>query len=346
MGSEGFQYFCDKKGEKILIKIALDAMGGDYAPAEIVKGAVLATSKFPISVFLCGNDSILRKELKKHKNTEKINIAHAEETIGMNEVPTQAVKQKKDASINVAVKLVKTGKADAVVSAGNTGALMTSALLGLGRIRGVERPAIATFFPTTGKTAVLLLDMGANVDCKPKQLKQFSEMGSIYAEHVLHIKSPRVGLLNIGEEPEKGNELTIAAYKLLKEAHINFIGNIESKEIFSGDVDVVVCDGFIGNLILKFGESAGKAFFGLFKKELKKHPFGRVGAFLLLPVFLNLKKVVEYDEYGGAPLLGIAGVVIKAHGRAKARAIKNAIGFAYESVKEKIIENIGSVETK
>lgn len=328
-----------------MIKIAVDAMGGDFAPIEIVKGAIIAAANQNLSIFLVGNDALLRKELRKYKNTERINIVHAGETIGMNEAPMSAIKQKKDSSINVAIKLVKAGKADAVVSAGNTGALMASALLGLGRIRGVERPAIATFFPTE-TSAVLLLDMGANVDCKAKHLKQFSEMGSIYAEHVLHIKSPRVGLLNIGEEAEKGNELTQSAYKLLKGAQINFVGNIESKEIFSGKVDVIICDGFIGNLILKFAESAGNMFLKLLKRELKKYPLSRLGAFMITPAFSNLKKIVEYDEYGGAPLLGIAGVVIKAHGRAKAKAIKNAIGVAYESVKEKIIESIGAAESK
>lgn len=320
-----------------MIRIAVDAMGGDFAPAEIVKGCYQAINEIPdIELILVGKVSITK---------DRISTVNASQTIGMDEPPVSSVREKKDASINVALQLVKDGKADAVVSAGNTGAFMAAALFKLGRIPGVERPAIMTIFPSAhGK--VLCLDMGANSDNRPKHLQQFGEMGSIYAEHVLHIRSPRVGLLNIGEEPEKGNELTIATYPLLKQSKINFIGMIESKEIISGKVDVVVCDGFVGNLILKFGESVASFVMDLLKKELVKNPITWLASLLLIPAFFSIKKKVDYDEFGGAPILGVDGVCIKAHGRSKAKAIKNAIKVAVEAVKEDMVGCIKKVEAK
>ncbi|MEE8637838.1 MAG: phosphate acyltransferase PlsX [Candidatus Margulisiibacteriota bacterium] len=328
-----------------MIRIAVDAMGGDFAPLEIVKGAVHASQELPVEIVLVGNPEKLSRELKKYKEKGKLPVVAASEVIEMDEPPAQAVKQKKDASINVAVSLVKNGKADAVVSGGNTGALMAAALFKLGRIPGVERPAIATEFPLpTGK--VLLLDMGANVDCKPKNLKQFAEMGSLYAQHVLHIDNPRVGLLNIGEEKEKGNELTRQAWPLLKQTPINFIGNVESKEILKGKADVIVCDGFVGNLILKFGESISGAVFQLLKNELSKGIMNKIGLALLYPSLRKLRKTITYDEYGGAPLLGISGVVFKAHGRAKAQAFKNAIRETAEAVKEDMVSCFSKLGVK
>jgi glycerol-3-phosphate acyltransferase PlsX len=326
-----------------VIRIALDAMGGDYAPAEIVKGAVLASAELPVGIILVGDEGKLRKELGYYRKRGDLTIFHASEVIGNDEPPVSAVKQKKNSSINVAVSLVKTKSADAVVSAGNTGALMTSALFGLGRIPGVERPAIATIFPTpTGP--ILLLDMGANVDCKSKHLQQFAEMGAQYAEHVMHVENPRVGLLNIGEEKEKGNELVVQSWPLLKEAKINFVGNVEAKEILSGKVDVIVCDGFVGNLILKFGESISDFVVTLLKKELSKNFVTKFAAFLLLPALGNIKKSIDYDEFGGAPMLGINGIVFKAHGRAKAKAIKNAIRVTAEAVREDLVGCISKME--
>lgn len=325
------------------MNIAIDAMGGDFAPDEIVKGSVEAAEEYKVNIILVGDEEEIKKRLAKCKKTENITTVHASETIKMDEAPALAVKQKKDSSVSVAVRLVKEGRADGIISAGNTGALMAASLFGLGRIKGVERPAIATIFPTMGRE-VLLLDMGANVDCKPKHLKQFAEMGSLYAEHVMHIQNPKVGLLNIGEEPSKGNDLTVEAYPLLKEAKINFVGNVESKEILSGKVDVIVCDGFIGNLILKFGETIGKTVYTLLKKEISKNPLTKLGALLLFPAFRSLRKTIEYDEYGAAPLLGIDGVVFKAHGRAKARAIKNAVRVTAEAIKENIVKYISLAE--
>lgn len=316
----------------------MDAMGGDFAPYEIVKGAQQAVAENQdLEVILVGQKEKIR--------STRFPIIDARETIGMEESPVAAVREKKDASLNVALEQVKTGRAEAVVSAGNTGAFMAAALFKLGRIPGVERPAIATVFPTrTGR--VLCLDMGANSDNRSKHLRQFAEMGSLYAEHVMHIKSPRVGLLNIGEEPEKGNELTLASYPLLKESPINFIGMIEAKEIISGKVDVVVCDGFTGNLILKFGESVSSFIIDLLKAELLKNPITWLASILLLPSILGIKKKVDSEEFGGAPILGVNGVCIKAHGRAKAKAIKNAIRVAAEAARENMVDCIRSAEQR
>ena len=328
-----------------MIRIALDAMGGDFAPGEIIRGAVAASLEFPIEIILVGDERRIEKELLRFRKKGNLSIHNASEIIGNNESPVSAVKQKKDSSVNVAVALVKEKKADAVVSAGNTGALMASALFGLGRIAGVERPAIAAIFPTPAGP-ILLLDMGANVDCKPKHLKQFAEMGAQYAEHVMHIKDPRVGLLNIGEEKEKGNELVVESWPLLKEAKINFVGNTEAKEILSGKVDVIICDGFVGNLILKFGESISDFVISLLKKELAKNLLTKFAAFLLMPALGNIRKSIDYDEAGGAPMLGINGVVFKAHGRARAKAIKNAIRVTYEAVREDLVGCISKVEAQ
>jgi glycerol-3-phosphate acyltransferase PlsX len=292
---------------------------------------------------LVGDEARLKKELKANHAPASITIQKSTQVIGMNESPMQAIKQKKDASIIVAVNLVKEGKADGVVSAGNTGAYMAAALFGLGRIKGIERPAIATIFPNeTG--SVLLLDMGANADCKPKHLEQFGLMGSLYAQHVMHLPTPRVGLINIGEEKEKGNELIKESWPLLKVLPINFIGNVESKEVMTGGVDVVVCDGFIGNLILKFSESIAYFIINMLKKEIKKSFTAKIGAMIMMPALKKLQKKIDYDEFGAAPLLGIDGVCFKAHGRAKAKAITNAIRVAAEAVKEDMVGAIAKFE--
>ncbi|OGC12440.1 phosphate acyltransferase [candidate division WOR-1 bacterium RIFOXYA12_FULL_52_29] len=327
------------------MRIAIDAMGGDFAPSEIVKGAVQASLELPVELILVGKADKINKELSKYKKRGALSVVNAEEVIANNEAPVSAVKQKKDSSLNVAVSLVKKQEAAAVVSAGNTGALMTASLFGLGRIPGIERPAIAGLFPTK-KRPVLVLDIGANSDCKAKQLKQFAEMGAQYCECVMHYKSPRVGLLNIGEEKEKGNELVTEAWPLLKDSPINFLGNVEPKEMFAGEIDVVVCDGFVGNLILKYGESVSSFLLDLFKKELTKNPITYFAAFLLLPAFAGIKKRTDYDEYGGAPMLGINGVVFKAHGRAKAKAFKNAIRATMEAVQQDLVGRISKIEAK
>lgn len=313
-------------------------MGGDYAPEEIIKGAEQALKEQDLSLVLVGN----KDKIRQFNKSNKFEIVHAEDVIGMNESPVAAVKQKKNSSINVALDLAKNKKTDAVISAGNTGALMTASLFKLGRIEGIERPAIATIFPNVNGGEVLLLDMGANVDCKSKHLQQFGLMGSVYAEHVMHIKKPRVGLLNIGTELEKGNELTQQTYPLLKELPINFIGYIESGDILTGNVDVVVCDGFVGNVVLKLAESTSNIIFSLLKDELKKSIVSKTAALMLKPAFARLKKRIDYDEHGAAPLLGLNGIVYKAHGRARAKAIKNAIRVCAEAVRENIVDSIAN----
>lgn len=328
------------------MKLAVDAMGGDNAPYEIIKGAQLASLEIPgLEIVLVGDENKISPILKKLNCGPSIKIKQASQAIGMNESPVSAVREKKDASINIAMDALKAGEVQGVVTAGNTGALMASALFKLGRIPGVERPAIATIFPTEN-SRVLLLDMGANVDNKPKHLQQFGEMGSLYSEQVLHVKSPRVGLLNIGEEKEKGNELTQAAWELLSQSKINFIGNVESKEILSGKVDVVVCDGFVGNLVLKLAESLASKIMDLLKKEISKSFMAKIGALFMMPTFKSLKKQIDYDEYGGAQLLGVNGICVKAHGRSKATAIKNAIRVACESVNGNLVESITKAENK
>jgi phosphate acyltransferase len=319
-------------------------MGGDHAPQETIKGALDALKTFSnIEIILVGQEDQIKKELKKHKQNDRISISHASEVITTSEPPIQAIKTKKDSSLVRAVGLVKDGKAEAVVSCGNTGALMASSLFGIGRVKGIERPAIATIFPTK-KGKVLLLDMGANVDCKPTNLVQFAKMGSVYSEHVMRVNSPKVGLINIGEEPEKGNELTKSTYPLLKETKgINFIGMAEPKEIFAGNVDVVVCDGFTGNIMLKLAESTAMFFFSILKNEIKSHPMMMFAGLFMIPGLLRISKKVDYDEFGGAELLGLNGIVIKAHGRAKAKAIKNAIRVAAESVEGNVVGFISKV---
>lgn len=324
-----------------MIRLVLDAMGGDYAPLEHVKGALLAAREFPdLHIILVGDrDKLFPQlaQLTKKQSVPNITITHASEVIGMDEPPTQAIKQKKDSSINVAVGLVEKGEAQAMVSTGNTGALMAAALLGFGRIKGIERPAIATIFPTLNDDEVLLLDMGANVDCKPRQLVQFALMGSVYAEHVMHKAKPRVALLSIGAEAEKGNELTTTVNEMLDKEKINFIGNIEGTDILTGTSDVIVCDGFVGNVILKFAESTAITIFNLLKDEMGRNLITRFASFLLLPAFHSLRKRIDYDEHGGALMLGLKNICIKAHGRARAKAIKNALRTAREVVKEDVV---------
>lgn len=329
-----------------MVKIAVDAMGGDHAPLEIIKGSVQASQELPdVGIILAGDPLQINPLLKKFKAPASITVAPATQVIGMNEHPVSAVREKKDSSINVALDQVKQHKAQAVVSAGNTGALMAAALFKLGRIPGIERPAIATIFPTI-KGRVVLLDMGANVDNKPQHLEQFGIMGSQYAQHILHVQNPRVGLINIGEEKEKGNELTRAAWELLSKAPVNFVGNVESKDVLSGSVDVAVCDGFVGNLMLKLAEGIAGTIMDIFKEEFSSSLSAKVAALFLLPSFKRIKKKIDYSEIGGAQLLGVDGVCVKSHGRAKASAIKNAIRVANECVKENIVEYIKKAELR
>lgn len=321
------------------MRIAIDAMGGDYAPQEIVQGAIQAAQVWACDIILVGNEKKISDELKQQGHPAGIAVYHCEEIIGMEEEPATAIRRKKDASIVVATRLVKEETADAVVSAGSTGAQMVSSLFTLGRLPGISRPAIATMFPTV-KGSSLILDVGANSTCKPHNLVQFAYMGSIYLETILGISNPRVGLLNIGSEETKGTELIQEAYQVLKTEQLNFVGNIEARSIPYGAADVIVCDGFVGNIVLKFAEGLAGAFFSLIKQEIDKSLARKLGGALVLPALREIKKKLDYAEHGGAPLLGVNGVSIICHGSSKAKAIKNAVGVAQKCVENKFVERL------
>lgn len=320
------------------MRIALDAMGGDYAPEEIVKGAVRAAQTYPeTEIILVGPSTRINPLLSNAP--KNIAIEEASEVIQMNEHPAQAVRKKKDSSIVVATRLVKEKKADAVVSAGSTGAQMAGALLGLGRIKGVERPAIATVLPTLdgGK---LVLDVGANPDAKPEHLVQYAKMGSIYAKHIMGIANPRVALLNIGTEESKGNELTQQTYPLLQASSLNFTGNIEGRDVPYGLADVVVCDGFVGNVVLKTAEGLAGALFELIKEKITSNPVRKLGALAVKPGLKEIARMMDYAEYGGSPLLGVKGISIVCHGSSKEKAIFNGIRVAGECAEAGLTELI------
>ncbi len=322
------------------MKLMLDGMGGDHAPASQIEGAALAGSILDDEIVITGDEKTLEAELKKYKKVPpNISIMHASEVVGMNEDPTSAYRQKKNSSLMVAVKMVATGKAAAVISAGNSGAIMTAALLDIKRIEGIARPAIAVLFPTLKGRAVIL-DVGANVDSKPINLLQFAEMGRVYVQEVLGVESPRIGLISIGEEDNKGNELTIEAFNLLKKYEKNFIGNIEGRDIPLGKADVIVCDGFLGNVLLKFGEGVAEMLFKLIKSSLKNHPVAWLSLPFLWTAIKDIRKRADYSEVGGAPLLGVKGSCFICHGRSDAKAIKNALIKASTYVKHNTTEKI------
>lgn len=325
---------------KETIIVAVDAMGGDYAPVEVVKGTVDAVKELSVKVLLVGQKEKIEEELKKCNDydKEKIEIINATEVITTDESPTTAIRRKKDSSIVVGLNLVKEKKAQAFVSAGSTGALLTGALFIIGRIKGVERPVLGTCLPTE-KGFTFLVDSGANVDCKPKYLEQFAKMGSVYVENVMNVKSPKVGLVNIGAEKEKGNVLTKEAYELLEVSDIHFVGNIEPREIPAGEADVVVCDGFVGNTILKFAEGLSKTLLGIIKDEITVGPY-KIAAGMLKSRFKNIKHRFDADEVGGAPFLGLQSLVVKAHGSSKAKAIKNAVKQCVSFVENDIVIKI------
>jgi glycerol-3-phosphate acyltransferase PlsX len=327
------------------MKIAVDVMGTDYGPAEIIKGVLEAVEAYGCDVVLVGDQDVIREELKKeHQETNpRVTIHHASQVIEMKEHPGISVKKKKDASIVVATHLLHEKECDALVSSGSTGAAVASALFGLGRIKGIERPAIATVIPSvTGAT--VLLDSGAKVDAKPEQLLQSAIMGSVYAELQLGIRNPRVGLLNIGEEETKGNEQCLATYPLLKQdKHIHFIGNVEGRDINAGTVDVVVCDGFTGNVVLKTMEGLGRAVIEIFKQTLMASGLlAKLGTLLMKPALYKMMKKMDASEYGGALLLGVRAPFIICHGSSKAKAIKNAVRVAIELTEKDVVGRIRS----
>ncbi len=313
------------------MRIALDAMGGDFAPQATVEGAYLYQKKTKNrnEVVLIGDEKLIEDQCAKIGDCKehKISFVHAEEIIGMNESPTEALKLKKKSSISIGLELHKRGEVDAFVSAGNTGAQMAASLLSLGRISGVNRPAIGSFIPSE-KGLVFLIDVGANSDCKPINLMQFGVMGGIFVDHIYDGTNPTIGLLNIGEEEKKGNELSQAAHHLMKKNLRGFKGNIEGRDILKGKVDIVVCDGFVGNIILKFAESVMGVLTKSFRRNIGSNLFTNLGALLVKPAFSELRRNYDYEEYGGVPLLGVNGISIICHGSSSAKAIKNAMSVA------------------
>lgn len=330
--------------EKVVI--ALDAMGGDYAPEQTVKGAVEAVnSSDEIRVILVGKQDMIAKELEKYKYAkEDIEVVHASEIIDMGDVPTIAIKDKKDSSLVVAMRLVREGKADALVSAGSTGAVLVGGQLVVGRLKGIKRPPLAPFIPTT-KGFSLLIDCGANVDARPEHLVQFAQMGSIYYENVMGKKNPTVALLNIGTEEEKGNQLVKDTKPLMKECkNINYIGSVEARELVSGAADVIVCEAFVGNVVLKFFEGLALTLFGSLKEGLMSSTRTKLGALLVKPALKGLKNQFDTSSQGGAPLLGLKGLVVKAHGNSSSKeieiALKQCISFKKQKINKKIKESI------
>ena len=323
-------------------RIAIDAMGGDYAPREIVAGAIRAKAELDIDVTLVGDIAQIQASAIHPHQLQGIEMVPANGTIEMHEEPLSALRKKPQASINVAMDLVKQKQADAVVSAGHSGAAMAAALLRLGRLKGIDRPAIGAVFPTViANKSVLILDVGANVDCRAKYLEQFAMMGTIYSHYVLGVDNPQVGLINIGEEPSKGDELALQAHQLLSQnPHIPFVGNAEGRDILSGHFDVVVCDGFVGNVLLKFAEAVGESVLQILREELPRGWRGKLGAAILKPNLRRLKHRVDHAEHGGGLLLGVAGVTVISHGSSQAPSVFNAVRLAKEAVDNQVLDRI------
>lgn len=317
-------------------------MGGDHAPREIVLGAIQAQQELDVDVLLVGDPHRIQASIPSDVSTSGLTIVEAEDAVGMDEEAVGALRRKPKASINVAMDLVKQDKADAVISAGHSGAVMAAALLRLGRIPGVDRPAIGVLLPTViPNQQVLILDVGANVDCRPQFLDQFAVMGSAYSRIVMGVERPKVGLINIGEEECKGNDLALRTYQLLQHNdRIHFVGNAEGRDVLSGDFDVIVCDGFVGNVLLKFAEAIGEAFLGVFREELPKGIHGKIGSALVKPNLKNVRRRIDHAEHGGGLLLGVSGVCLISHGSSKADSICNAVRAAKEAVDRKVLDQM------
>ena len=323
-----------------MVRVAVDAMGGDYAPGAIIRGGLDAIKKFEVSLLFVGQSDRIQAELTHHKfNRSRIEVVHADEIIEMDESPAVAIRKKKNSSISVGINLLKEGRADAFFSAGNTGGVVCAATLFLGLLETIERPGIAIVMPNL-KGVSLIIDGGANIDPKPLHLLQYGIMGSAYYEQILGKMNPSVGLLNVGEEESKGPDFVKETYQLLERSPVNFIGNIEGKDIFSGHCDVIVCDGYVGNVTLKVSESMAETLAFFLKQELLSSIWGRFGLLFAKKSFRNFKKKIDYSEYGGAPLLGVNGIVIIGHGRSSSKAVMNAIRFAKEEVERNINQNI------
>jgi glycerol-3-phosphate acyltransferase PlsX len=327
-----------------MITIAVDAMGGDNCPKPEVEGAILAAKSLNIKAILVGKKEVLTKELDRHPGWKNlpIEIQHASEVITMADSAGRALRSKKDSSIRVAARLVREGVAQGVVSAGNTGAVMATTKMVQGMLPGVDRPALASAFPTLNGNPAVMVDVGANVDCNPKMLAQFAVMGEIYSRVIFRTENPRVGILSIGEEEHKGNQLTHDATELLKTLNLNFIGNVEGRDVYTGTVDVIVCDGFVGNVALKVSEGLVEVIREMLRESMRKSLSRQMGALLAKGAFQDFKKRVDYTEYGGAPLLGLKGICIICHGRSNAKAMKNAIRVAAEFAAEQTNERIAT----
>jgi len=324
------------------MRIAIDAMGGDNAPTEIVKGGLLAARENPcIHIVFVGDENRIKKIIDEHaEGNEHYEIFHTSQVITNSDSPVTSIKNKQDSSMVVGLNMIRKKEADVFVSAGNTGAFMVGALLLVGRIKGVDRPALGSVIPTR-KEGMLLLDMGANMDSKPQHLHQFAIMGKVYSESILKVKHPKIGLLNVGQEETKGNALTKEVYKILKaDPDLNFIGNVEARDVLKGDCDVLVCDGFSGNILLKSIEGFAINFFEIIKTQIGKSMINKIGGLLLKPAFIELKKELDYTEYGGAPFLGINGICIKCHGSSNAKAVKNAVFQGEKFYTNKVLEKI------
>lgn len=323
------------------MRIILDGMGGDNAPGAIVEGAVLASKVIDHEIVIIGQEDLINQELKKYKyNHDKITVADAREVITNDEAPVRAVRSKKDSSIVKGIDMVKNGEGDIFISAGSTGALLSGGLFILGRIQGIDRPALASIYPILGGEPSLLVDAGANAECKPNNLLEFGMMGNIYMEKVIGRPSPRVGLVNIGTEAAKGSTLTKAAYELLEQSDMNFVGNVEAREVPKSACDVIVCDGFTGNVVLKLTEGLAWNILQVIKKKFTDGVKAKLGAALLIDKLGELKKEFDYSEYGGAPILGVKGPIVKMHGSSSANAVKNTILKGIPFVEEKVVETI------
>jgi glycerol-3-phosphate acyltransferase PlsX len=322
------------------MKIVVDAMGGDYAPQAVIDGTIAAVKEYNAEVILVGDEEVIKSLLKKARfKGNNITIHPAEEVIGMDESAAASIRRKRNSSIVLGINLVKEGRGDAFFSAGNTGAVVCAASLGLGLLPGIERPGIALVTPTL-KGISLIIDVGANIDPKPTQLLQYGIMGDAYFRYILDRPNPTVGLLNIGEEDVKGTDFIKETHELLQKSSLNFIGNIEGKDLFTGKSDIIICDGFVGNVALKVTENVVEVMQVFLKKHLLSNILGKLGVVFLMPSLLRFKKELDYAEYGGAPLLGVNGVVIIGHGRSNVKAIKNAIRVAREEVERRVNEKI------
>lgn len=324
------------------MKIAVDAMGGDYAPKVVVEGAVEAVKSYDLNILLVGDSNKIEKEIRRIKKypAHRIKIIHTEEVIDMDDSPTASVRKKKNSSISLGINLIKNNEAEAFVSAGNTGAVVCAAILYLGLLPGIERPGIAILFPTLQGVS-LVIDVGANIDPKPVHLLQYAVMAESYYKHILDSKTkPTVGLLNVGEEATKGPDYVKETHRLLSQTSLNFIGNVEGKEIFSGKCNIIICDGYVGNVALKVTESVAEMLKEFLKRAILRDAIGKLGTLLLFNNLRRFKKDLDYSEYGGAPLLGVNGVVIIGHGRSSSKAIKNAIKAAQIEVERKVNEKI------